>query len=200
MPTKTDHDERRERIVIAACRVLSSSGLEGLSMRRIAAAADCTTGMVTHYFSSKRELVGAALDSVRQVHDERARVRFAADPSDPVEAFGELLPLDEERAQAMRVWLGFYAAAVADDGLRHQHVRIYTRWRTELSAALAELGAPGGEAREQTVDHLIVALNGLVVQALLDPDYWTPKRQRAELTRLVTEAFPPSGPQSSGLR
>lgn len=189
MPPRADRDERRERIVTAACRVLSTAGLDGLSMRRIAEAADCTTGMVTHYFASKHELVGAALDHVRRSHDARARAQLAADPADPVAALAELLPLDGQRAADMRVWLGFYAAAVADEDLRRQHVRIYADWRAVLGDALAGRGVPPAHERDALVDHLVVALNGLVVQALLDPDHWSPERQRGELSRLVAEAL-----------
>src|SRR5690625_269400 len=193
MPPITDHAQRRERIVNAACQVLATAGLDGFSMRRIAKAAGCTTGMVTHYFSSKRALVGAALDHIRRDHDDRARARLAADPSDPAAALAELLPLDPERANSLRVWLGFYAAAVADATLRRQHARIYANWRAVLAETLDQSGVTGTD-HEELVDHLVVALNGLVVQALLDPEHWTAARQRRELRRLVAEALPRDEP------
>ncbi|MDN5859246.1 MAG: hypothetical protein L0H84_11545, partial [Pseudonocardia sp.] len=48
-----------------------------------AAEAGCTTGLVTHYFSAKRELVGAALEHIRAAHERRAWACPAADPGDP---------------------------------------------------------------------------------------------------------------------
>lgn len=189
MPRKVDHAQQRARIIDATCQVLARDGLDGLSMREIAVAAGCTTGLVTHYFSAKRELVSAALDHVTDMHARRARARLAADPSDPTAALAELLPLDDQRATELRVWLGFYAAAVADTWLRDQHARIYADWRAILSEGLEDAGVPAGSEREQLVDHLVVALNGLVVQALLDPGHWSPDRQRRELARLVAEAL-----------
>ena len=145
MPPITDHAQRRERIVNAACQVLATAGLDGFSMRRIAKAAGCTTGMVTHYFSSKRALVGAALDHIRQDHDDRARARLAADPSDPAAALAELLPLDPERANSLRVWLGFYAAAVADATLRRHQQR--QRQRTPSFDIKLHLHSPSAGSR-----------------------------------------------------
>ena len=189
MPRSVDHAQQRQHIATAAYRVLARSGLDGLTMRAIAAEAGCTTGLVTHYFASKRELVSAALDHIRAAHDERARARIAGDPSDPAAALAELLPLDEQRASELRVWLGFYAAAVADTQLRRQHAQIYADWRAELAAGLHNAGVPAGPDQEELVDHLVVALNGLVVQAVLDTGHWTPQRQRRELDRLVAEAL-----------
>lgn len=189
MPRRVDHAQQRDRIVTATCQVLARDGLDGLSMRAIAAETGCTTGLVTHYFSSKRDLVGAALDHIRAAHEQRARARLAADPSDPEAALAELLPLDEQRADQLRVWLGFYAAAVGDAQLRRRHARIYADWRTVLTDGLSNAGVPAGNEREQLADHLVVALNGLVVQAVLDTEHWTPERQRRELARLVNEAL-----------
>lgn len=189
MPRKVDHAQQRSRIIDATCRVLAREGLDGLSMREIAAQADCTTGLVTHYFSSKRELVGAALDHVTTVHEQRARAQLAAYPSDPATALAELLPLDDRRASELRVWLGFYAAAVTDPRLRDQHAQIYANWRAVLTEGLADAGVPAGDRRDQLVDHLVVALNGLVTQALLDAGYWTPDRQRRQLGYLVADAL-----------
>lgn len=189
MPRKVDHAQQRVRIVTATCKVLARLGLDGLSMREVAAEAGCTTGLVTHYFSSKRDMVSVALEYIRTTHEQRARAQLAADPSDPTAALAELLPLDTQRTDELRVWLGFYAAAVGDPELRHQHARIYAGWRAVLADGLSDAGVPAGSEREQRVDHLVVALNGLVVQAVLDTEHWTPHRQRRELARLVTEAL-----------
>ena len=45
-----DPSERRAEVVAAAFGLLAEGGVEAATMRRIAAAADATTGRVTHYF------------------------------------------------------------------------------------------------------------------------------------------------------
>src|SRR5699024_7689110 len=113
--------------------------------------------------------------------------------SAPGAALAELLPLDPERANSLRVWLGFYAAAVADATLRRQHARMYANWRPVLAETLDQSGVTGTDP-EELVDHLVVALNGLVVHALLDPGSCTGRRQRRGLRRLVAEALPRDEP------
>ncbi|MEO1370240.1 MAG: TetR/AcrR family transcriptional regulator [Acidobacteriota bacterium] len=54
-------DARRERIVAAAARVFDDEGLDGASMRRIAAAAGCTTGAIYPLFKSKEEIYAELL-------------------------------------------------------------------------------------------------------------------------------------------
>jgi TetR/AcrR family transcriptional repressor of bet genes len=59
LPRHVDHQERREAISLSGWKVVQERGLDGLAMRAVAAA-DCTTGMVTHYFRDKRELLAHA--------------------------------------------------------------------------------------------------------------------------------------------
>ncbi len=65
MPKVVDHDARRAAIVEAALRVIAGAGLENATVRRIAHEAVSTTGLVTHYFANKDEILIAAL---RHVH------------------------------------------------------------------------------------------------------------------------------------
>jgi AcrR family transcriptional regulator len=62
MPRLVDHAQRRHQLAAAACAVVARAGLAGLTMRDVAAEARCTTGMVTHYFDDKRQLLLAALE------------------------------------------------------------------------------------------------------------------------------------------
>ena len=61
MPKAVDHDQRREQIAQAACSVVASHGFEQATVVRIARAAGYTTGMLPHYFSSKQDIMLAAL-------------------------------------------------------------------------------------------------------------------------------------------
>ncbi|MBK7904923.1 MAG: TetR family transcriptional regulator [Proteobacteria bacterium] len=61
MPKAVDHDERREQIAHAACIVVANHGFEQATVVRIARAAGYTTGMLPHYFSSKQDILLAAL-------------------------------------------------------------------------------------------------------------------------------------------
>lgn len=58
-----DHAQRRTDLARAACAVIARSGVDGATMRAVAAEAGCTTGMVRHYYADRQELVVAALDA-----------------------------------------------------------------------------------------------------------------------------------------
>ncbi|MEN2987678.1 TetR/AcrR family transcriptional regulator [Tistrella sp. BH-R2-4] len=80
---------KRQIIVDAARTVFAEAGLEGTSMRGIAAAAGCTTGAIYPYFRNKEELYAAVLsdslnslrlhieDAVGRASEPRARVATA---------------------------------------------------------------------------------------------------------------------------
>ncbi|MEQ8640018.1 MAG: TetR/AcrR family transcriptional regulator [Alphaproteobacteria bacterium] len=62
--------ERRNSVADAALTVMLREGIEGAGLRAIAREADCTTGLLTHYFKDLRSVIEYALD--------RNTVRFFA--------------------------------------------------------------------------------------------------------------------------
>ena len=123
MPKVIDHDWRRAELVDAN-GVIAEEGVEAATVRRIAEAANCTTGRVTHYFANKGEVLRAA----PQVHGatvERSCWPTSAD--DPVEVLRsvllEVLPLDDTTRLEWQVWLAFFGLAAADPELRAEQGR-----------------------------------------------------------------------------
>ena len=53
MPAVVNHEERRQQIARIAADLISSVGLDAMTMREIAAAAGFSTTIVTHYFANK---------------------------------------------------------------------------------------------------------------------------------------------------
>ncbi|MEH3076741.1 MAG: TetR family transcriptional regulator [Quadrisphaera sp.] len=63
---------RKTAIIDATLRLISAGGLQGVSMRTVAAEADLPLGTVTYYFKDKGELIEAAF--LRHTQAETARV------------------------------------------------------------------------------------------------------------------------------
>src|SRR5262245_15394050 len=61
VPARVDRESRRRDVAEAVWRVLETGGFAGLSMRSVAAEMGATTGLVTHWFGTKDELVDHAL-------------------------------------------------------------------------------------------------------------------------------------------
>ena len=71
MPKVVDHDQRRRELLEATAAVIAAEGIEAATVRRIAREVGCTTGLVTHYFAEKDELVIGVLHQVHSASAER---------------------------------------------------------------------------------------------------------------------------------
>ena len=62
MPAQVDHDERRRELADVAIELIAEAGLDGASVRKIAARAGYSTVVVAHYFRNKEELLRQAFE------------------------------------------------------------------------------------------------------------------------------------------
>ncbi|CAM5387878.1 hypothetical protein SGRIM128S_03563 [Streptomyces griseomycini] len=94
-------------------RLAATRGLEAVSLRHVAAEAGSLPGMVQHYFRTKDEMMGFALEMVMDRIEERSRA--ALTPGSPREIVRalllQILPLDETRRLEGHVGLAFLAYA-----------------------------------------------------------------------------------------
>src|SRR4051812_31342627 len=117
MPARGDHEQRRREVARIAADLVATGGLGAATNRAIADAAGCSTTLVSHYFTDKRDLV---LATYRHVGDRvGVRLQAAAEAtSDPVVATLEaLLPLDDERRRDWRLLFTFLGVAATDPEL-----------------------------------------------------------------------------------
>jgi AcrR family transcriptional regulator len=162
MPAPVDRESRRRDVAEAVWRVLESSGFAGLSMRSVAAEMGATTGLVTHWFGTKDELVDHALGLLHERTDaslgehSSLRSRLLA-----------VLPTTDEGRELSRIWVGFWGLALVDAGLSAREAARYERWRAWLRPHVPS---------ETAIDLLTSSVHGLVVQALFDPARFPPAR------------------------
>src|ERR1700737_3356965 len=70
MPKIVDWDAKRDEILSATWRVIARDGIAKTTIRAIAREANCSHGILSHYFSDKADILGAALVmSHRRVRD-----------------------------------------------------------------------------------------------------------------------------------
>ena len=198
MPVTVDHDVRRREVAEAVWRVLAGTGFAGLSLRAVAKEMGATTGLLTHYFGSKAELVRHALEVV---HDRTAPRMAAAGEGqsgiDGLRARLRAVLVDGEEATVLsKVWVSFWDLALADAELGVAEAERYERWRERLRPLVEEAIAAGelavGRDVETLVDVLTAFTHGLVVQALFDPRRFPVERQYAVLDELLSALAEPS--------
>ncbi|MFF8901737.1 TetR/AcrR family transcriptional regulator [Streptomyces lydicus] len=122
MPKQVDHESRRRQIAEAVCQLADESGLEGVTLRDVAARAQVSMGAVQRCFGTKEEMLVFALGHVGAQVAERLSARLTASPAQSARtalghAASEVSLVQEERRAEARVWLAFAAQAAVSPSL-----------------------------------------------------------------------------------
>src|SRR5689334_21425058 len=104
--------DRRAELAAAAYQVVAEGGIDNLSLRTVARRVGATTGLLSHHFADRRDLIGAALDHAAATM--LARVAAVPDDADPVELLAAVLPTDEETLEVWRFSLSVRTASLFD--------------------------------------------------------------------------------------
>lgn len=152
---KVDHDSRREEVAAAAAKLIAEKGMEGLTTRALAKAMGCSIGVLSHYFSSKDEIVLAAFNWADSNIDRRMEAILAENPT--LDAFIPViragLPLTPESDIEWRVRFNLYSHTLtSSEGLIRQQEKLqgFRSLLNELIAGLQERGEiRGGISSEE---------------------------------------------------
>ncbi|MFE2495743.1 TetR/AcrR family transcriptional regulator [Streptomyces scopuliridis] len=191
-PARGDRDARREDVSEAVWRTLADKGFGGLTLRAVAATMGVSTGMLMHYFPTKRALVVHALDVLEKRTAERPRRDRPAEGLAALRAtLLDILPLTPDDTARNRVWVSSWDLALADGELGADQADRYTRMRSairphlEAARRLGELPGSADTDRvgtdradtDQLAATAVAFVHGLVVQALFDPERFPPAVQ-----------------------
>ncbi|MFI0742143.1 TetR/AcrR family transcriptional regulator [Streptomyces sp. NPDC021100] len=188
MPKRVDHEERRRLIAEALWRIASSRGLEGASLRDVAAEAGISLGQLQHYFSGKDEMLAFALEHISALAEARIRDRLLAlsdasaapsSPSSPPsprtvlrECAAGMLPLDDEARTGLLVGIAYFVRALSDERMRRHAQEGQPKLRAFLADQFREAAARGetvaGLDPELEAMLLIALTDGLTSSALLE--------------------------------
>jgi len=183
MPVFVDREERRRQVVAVASRLIAEAGLDAVTVRDVAEAAECSTAIVSHYFHNKRELLFLTYNSSIDRATERCEAALIAADGDLKAYVAELMPLDEERVIEWKIWVAFWARAVADPEIAEIQRSCILRTRGNILRIMRELDAKGAFASgvdlADEARRILTLLLGMAVQVLFDPADWPAVRQHA---------------------
>ncbi|WP_433370465.1 TetR/AcrR family transcriptional regulator [Actinoplanes sp. CA-142083] len=172
MSRTADRPAQQEALSRTVWDVLAKQGLERLTVRAVAAAAGCTTGLVMHRFPNRQALLRHARELLHETSRRRVEAleASAASPREALRAvLRQGLAIDEETINGSVVWIGFLAAAFADDELIEIHRRNNRMWRERL-VRLVGAAAPEWAERVPTVALALSAMvEGAAAFAAADP-------------------------------
>jgi AcrR family transcriptional regulator len=173
---------RRDQIVRATIRCLARDGYAGLTMKRVAAEASLSQGILHYYFRDKREILAAA---AQQVTDDLDR-RVAAEARGARGARGRLraliracLEVAARDRGAWTVFIEFWGETLHDRELAVLNARAYARTRRLIGRLIAAGVAEGAfrAARADEAAALVLAvLDGLSLQLTFDHALMPPAR------------------------
>ncbi|MEM9542722.1 MAG: TetR/AcrR family transcriptional regulator [Cyanobacteria bacterium P01_E01_bin.42] len=184
-------NNRRIEVSEAAWRVIVREGLDRTSMRAIAQEMNCTTGVVTHYFRNKQELIVFALHQVTarlQVRMEQAIANLSG-LERLVTMLSVFLPRDREGQEILMVWVAFLGYAVGRQGLMDEHRQSASMLRqivvTELNGLQKE-GLIRPDIAPETEANVLLAIgNGVSLDYLIQAQRLSPEQQQAAIESYV---------------
>ncbi len=169
---------RREEVLVHARRVIMRDGLEATSLRRIAREGGFTTGVLTHYFADKSELISACFEWTMRTWLDRVEreIRDAPTAEDSVCRFVSVaVPHAAERHGEWRLWLNFVGTAAGDQPLAGLLVGTDRRWEALVTETLVRWHEAGlvSPRLPDELEALILARlgDGLGLRALVTDDW-----------------------------
>jgi AcrR family transcriptional regulator len=183
MPKEVDHDERREELLEAVWRVIARDGMEGTTIRGIAKETGWSTGVLSHYFVDKDEIIASAL----RLAYERIAARWdeKLEGLTGVSALFELvldnLPLDDERKLETQLLMNYWSLMIRGHDLTARPRRRGPLLIDLLTRFVRE-GQEAGEIRrdeapEDIAERLLGLIDGFSLHSLLNPERLSGDRQ-----------------------
>jgi AcrR family transcriptional regulator len=154
---------------------MTREGLTNTTMREIAKEANCSTGVLSHYFKDRADILASALIAAHL--GVRARIDHKIRDARGLEALRlfmlEVLPLNEQGLREARIEACFWGEAIGNDALmkiQNEEVDSFCqRVRTLLLQTADENELRSGVNIDQTVHECLILTDGLSIQAVMYP-------------------------------
>lgn len=196
MPKIVDHGERKKELARALWAVVEREGIEGATIRSVAAEAGWTRGVIAHYFRDRDDLLLFAYRLALQREQELGPTSETPPLERLVGVLLRALPVDAQSRLDFKIWLGFMGR-VADhpalaEAVLEDHQDYHGRIRGLVESCLEEgILAPPWEAARAALT-LATFVDGLGVMAALDPSTYSSARLEQEV-RDFLQSWSPHG-------
>jgi AcrR family transcriptional regulator len=178
-------------VVNAAWRVMVRDGLDALSLRSIAHEMGTTTGIVTHYFRDKADLLLVALEQVA----ERAAETYSNALRGPISIarleryLHAAMPLEPVSQERIQVWHAFVGHAIGKPNLLEAQRQREDGWRKSIADEIAALQNTGLVRTNldplEEAGNLITIVDGIGLAWMIHPERFTARHQKKLLRRLL---------------
>lgn len=183
--------DRRLEVTEAAWRVIVREGLDKTSMRAIAKELGSSTGVVTHYFRDKDELMLFALERIFKNLSED--LKSSVEEQQGIKRLEQMilaaLPLQDSETKGWRVWVAFLGYAVGREKLVREHQKRYQFLHQIIYQELVDLQA--AKLIRTDIDlnleanALIALVDGMGVGIVINPEQFNLKQQKYLVQRYI---------------
>lgn len=172
MPRVVDHEERRWEIVFALWLVIAEHGIEGVSLRQVAAEAGVSMGRIQHYFGTKDALVLAGCTAlVQSAYGGYQETGDAAPRDRLLHIVTQQIPRDAAGRMGVSVWYAYVAKSISHAAVRQVLAEARRGAEEEcVRLILADRGADGGTGDEAALGQarrLLALADGLTLRVLV---------------------------------
>jgi TetR/AcrR family transcriptional repressor of bet genes len=174
--------DRREALVDATIESLKRWGQEGLSVRRIAAEAGVSIGLINHHFPNKDTLVAESYRAFSRrlaASFEAAVAAAGPDPRARLKAyFNAFFSRPNLDPQVLTAWLVYWSRVQVSPEMHAVHEEEGRGYGELLERLLSDLAEERGRAQPDlkiAVTGLTALLDGLWLKSCLDPPSFRPK-------------------------
>ena len=176
---KASETLRRQQILTATHQVALRQGIDGITVRAVAARARLSHGLVLFHFKRKDQLVSALLDRVLEATLSPRVVEDAAHIGGPLDRLRSALRLEVDRlssdSRQVRLFLEYWALGTRHSGIREKISLALERYRAAFRSLTeevlqAEVGRFPGVTPKGLAAIAVSFINGCAVQAMIDPD------------------------------
>ena len=192
-PKIVNKPEKKQEILKAAMRVFANNGVVNTKMTDIAKAAGVGKGTIYEYFRSKEDIFAEAYSHIFMDTEKRI-AEILESPIQPEEKLRKFISvtmeefLVKDNGQFAGIMMSFWSEGIRNKNERIMEIidlkRIYSEFRVIISGILEE-GIAKGQFRELnthvTASVIIGALDGILLQYIMDRDVFSPELATAAL-------------------
>jgi AcrR family transcriptional regulator len=148
--SREDSDTRRNDLIEATLRLISSKGIRAATARAIAAEAGVSQGLIRHYFTSKDDLLIATYEEhMMGLIRESIKAASGDFPTAKERLVGFIrasLTPPVASPKGVALWAGFFQMLMHDEAMRKSHVRTYTFLRRHIEDLITDVYAEEGKS------------------------------------------------------
>ena len=171
MPRVVDHEERRWEIVFALWLVIAQHGIEGVSLRQVAAEAGVSMGRIQHYFGTKDALVLAGCTAlVDRAYGGYQETADTAPRDRLLYVVSQQIPKDDAGRMGVSVWYAYVAKSINHTAVRQVLAEARRGAEDECARLIRADGGPDGPGDDAALTRarrLLALADGLTLRVLV---------------------------------